>query len=185
MNTANKLTLMRVILVPVFMALLLIDGMWFKLGALIVFGIASITDALDGYIARSRNQITTFGKFVDPLADKILTTAAFLCFLVIGIYTPISGLTAIMIILTREFAVSGVRLVAVGEGKVIAASIYGKIKTVSQMLAIVIALILITFCPNATFVPIINEIFLWITVIFTVISGIEYIVKNKDLIKLK
>ena len=185
MNTANKLSLLRVFLVPVFMAFLMLKSTGFTIAALVVFIIASITDALDGYIARSRNQITTFGKFVDPLADKVLTTAAFLVFLAIGVYTPISGVIALMVILTREFAVSGVRLVAVGEGKVIAASIWGKAKTVAQMVAIVTTLILIAFWPTATFVPIVNEILLWITVVLTVISGIEYIIKNKNLIKLK
>ena len=185
MNTANKLTLLRVFLVPIFMALLLMEGTIFKIGALVIFIIASITDALDGYIARSRNQITTFGKFVDPLADKVLTTAAFMCFLVMGVYQPISGLIAIMIILTREFTVSGVRLLAVGEGNVIAASIWGKAKTVSQMLAIVVALCFIAFCPDATFVPMVNEILLWITVVLTIVSGTEYIIQNRKIIKLK
>lgn len=185
MNTANKLTLLRVFLVPVFMAFLMLEGTLFKTLALAVFVIASITDALDGHIARSRNQITTFGKFVDPLADKILTTAAFLCFLVLGVYNSISGLIALTIILTREFAVSGVRLVAVGEGKVIAASIYGKAKTVSQMLAIVVALIFLAFFPNASFVNMVNEILLWLTVILTIVSGAEYIINCKDFIKLK
>ena len=185
MNTANKLTLLRVFLVPVFMAFLMLEGTLFKTLALVVFTIASITDALDGYIARSRNQITTFGKFVDPLADKVLTTTAFLCFLVLEVYNPISGLIALTIILTREFAVSGVRLVAVGEGKVIAASIWGKAKTVSQMLAIIVALIFLAFCPQAIFISTVNEILLWITVILTIISGAEYIINCKDFIKLK
>lgn len=185
MNTANKLTLIRVFLVPVFMVLLMIDNAACKWAALVVFALASITDALDGHIARSRGQITTFGKFADPLADKILTTAAFLAFLGMGIYNPVSGTVAIMIILTREFMVSGVRLVAVGEGKVIAASMWGKLKTVSQMIAIIITIIISAIWPGNNVANLTVEILLWITVLFTVISGAEYLMKNWSLMKLK
>ena len=185
MNTANKLTLLRVVLVPVFMALLMIDSAACKWASLGVFILASITDALDGYIARSRNQITTFGKFVDPLADKILTTAAFLVFLGLGIYSPVSGTIALMVIMTREFMVAGVRLVAVGEGSVIAASMWGKLKTVAQMIAIIITIILISAFPDRAAANLIIEILLWITVVFTVISGAEYLIKNWHLMKLK
>lgn len=185
MNLANKLTLTRVFLVPIFMACLIIGGTGCTIVALTIFIIASITDALDGYIARSKNQITTFGKFVDPLADKILTTSAFLIFLGMGTYNPVSGIIALMIILTREFTVSGVRLVAASDGKVIAASMWGKVKTVFQMFTIVVTLILIAFFKTATYTSIINEILLWLTVLFTTISGIEYIVKNRKLINLK
>ena len=185
MNTANKLTLLRVVLVPVFMALLMIDNTVCKWAALGVFILASVTDALDGHIARSRNQITTFGKFVDPLADKILTTAAFLAFLGMGVYSPVSGTIALMVILTREFMVAGVRLAAVGEGTVIAASMWGKLKTVAQMIAIIITIILIALFPERTAANLIIEILLWITVGFTVISGAEYLIKNWHLMKLK
>ncbi len=185
MNTANKLTLLRVILVPVFMALLMMDGTAYKWAALGVFALASVTDALDGHIARSRNQITTFGKFVDPLADKILTTAAFLVFLGTGVYRPVSGTIALMVIMTREFMVAGVRLVAVGEGKVIAASIWGKLKTVAQMIAIIITIILIALVPDNVTAGLVIEALLWITVLFTVISGADYLIKNWHLMKLK
>ena len=185
MNTANKLTLLRVILVPVFMAFLMMDGTAYKLAALGVFALASVTDALDGYIARSRNQITTFGKFVDPLADKILTTAAFLVFLGMGVYGPVSGTIALMVIMTREFMVAGVRLTAAGEGKVIAASVWGKLKTVIQMTAIIITIILTALFPERAAANLTIEILLWITVVFTVISGADYLIKNRHLMTLK
>ena len=185
MNTANKLTLLRVALVPIFMALLMIDGAVCKWAALGVFALASVTDALDGHIARTRNQITTFGKFVDPLADKILTTAAFLVFLGLGVYSPVSGTIALTVIMTREFAVAGVRLAAVGEGTVIAASIWGKLKTVVQMITIIITIILTAVLPDSVTAKLIIEILMWVTVGFTVISGADYLIKNWHLMKLK
>ena len=182
MNTANKLTLLRVVLVPVFMAFLLMNGTSWQLAALAVFVIASLTDMLDGQIARRCNQITTFGKFADPLADKMLTTAAFLVFMQKGIINS----WAVMIILAREFMVAGVRLAAVSEGKVIAASFWGKFKTVSQMAAIIIAILVlnISAVPQSAAV-IVTNIFVWISVVLTVISGADYLVKNWNLMKLK
>ena len=138
MNTANKITILRVILVPIFMILFMMESKASLYASLAVFVIASITDAVDGYIARHYNQITAFGKFVDPLADKMLTTAAFLILLYKGIINP----WAVMIILAREFMVTGVRLLAAADGNVIAASFWGKLKTVSQMVAIIAAIIL-------------------------------------------
>lgn len=182
MNTANKLTLLRVVLVPVFMAFLLMNGTAWQFAALAVFVIASLTDMLDGQIARRCNQITTFGKFADPLADKMLTTAAFLVFMQKGIINS----WAVMIILAREFMVAGVRLAAVSEGKVIAASFWGKFKTVSQMAAIIIAILVlnISAVPQSAAV-IVTNIFVWISVVLTVISGADYLVKNWNLMKLK
>lgn len=182
MNTANKLTLLRVVLVPVFMAFLLMNGTAWQFAALAVFVIASLTDMLDGQIARRCNQITTFGKFADPLADKMLTTAAFLVFMQKGIINS----WAVMIILAREFMVAGVRLAAVSEGKVIAASFWGKFKTVSQMAAIIIAILVLNIpaVPQSAAV-IVTNIFVWISVVLTVISGADYLVKNWNLMKLK
>ena len=182
MNTANKLTLLRVVLVPVFMAFLLIDDILWQMIALVVFIIASLTDMLDGQIARKYNQITTFGKFADPLADKMLTTAAFIVFLQWGVISP----WAVMIILAREFMVSGVRLAAVSEGKVIAASFWGKFKTVSQMVAIIVVILIINI-PMFEYETnyIIANVFVWISVILTVISGADYLIKNWSLMKLK
>ena len=182
MNLANKLTLLRVALVPVFMALLLAEGTGFQIAALAVFVIASLTNMLDGQIARRHNQITTFGKFADPLADKMLTTAAFLVFMEQGIINS----WALIIILVREFAVSGVRLAAVAEGKVIAASFFGKLKTVAQMVAIIVTILI----RNLPFVPLtigtyIGAALIWVSVVFTVLSGADYLIKNWGLMKLK
>lgn len=184
MNLANKLTLLRVVLVPVFMAFMLFGRniQWAMLAGLAVFIIASLTDMLDGQIARKRNMITTFGKFADPLADKMLTTAAFLVFMQYGYIDS----WPIFIILVREFAVSGIRLSAAADGEVIAASLWGKFKTVTQMLAIIIGIILMC-------VPVITDrttafvtaALVWLSVLFTVISGAEYVIKNRKLLKLK
>lgn len=179
MTTANKITIMRIILVPVFMAFLLVNEIWCQVAALIIFVIASATDGIDGYIARHYNQITNFGKFMDPLADKMLTTAAFLVLLEKGRVSSI----AVMIVLAREFMVSGVRMIAGAEGRVIAASMLGKIKTVSQMVAIVAAIIFMNpfFAPKPAML--ITDILVWISTAITVISGIDYIVKNKEIFK--
>lgn len=182
MNLANKLTLLRVVLVPIFMAFLLIDTTACQIIALAVFIIASLTDMLDGQIARKHNQITTFGKFADPLADKMLTTSAFLIFMQKGIIDS----WVLMLILVREFAVSGVRLAAAGGGNVIAASFFGKLKTVTQMVAIIatILIINISVIPQSTGYTL-SAALIWISVVFTVLSGIDYIMKNKQLLQLK
>lgn len=182
MNLANKLTLLRVVLVPVFMALLLTEGRAYQFGALAVFIIASLTDMLDGQIARRCNQITTFGKFADPLADKMLTTAAFAVFLQQGI----TNAWVIMIILFREFAVAGIRLAAVSEGTVIAASFFGKLKTVTQMTAIIAVIIIMNIkaIPRSSAIILSNAL-IWISVVFTILSGADYLIKNRHLLKLK
>lgn len=185
MNTANKITMIRVVLVPVFMVLFMVNNTACHWAALGVFILASITDAIDGHVARKYNQATTFGKFVDPLADKVLTTAAFL---ILMHYGKISGgVWALMIILTREFMVAGVRLVAAGDGKVVAASMWGKLKTVAQMVAIIVAMILMNFSKTILGVPtmLISDILIWISVILTIISGVDYLIKNWNLMKLK
>ncbi len=179
MNTANKITMIRVFLVPVFMVLFMMDSTVCRYAALGVFILASVTDAVDGYVARKYNQTTTFGKFVDPLADKVLTTSAFL----ILMYYGRMSVWAVMIVLVREFMVAGVRLVAAGEGDVIAASMWGKLKTVSQMLAIIAAMLLLPF--ERFYAQFASDVLIWISVVFTVISGIDYLVKNWHLMKLK
>ena len=182
MNLANKLTLLRVVLVPVFMAFLLIDNTVCQVLAIAVFIAASLTDMLDGQIARKYNQITTFGKFADPLADKMLTTAAFLIFMQKGIIDS----WAVMIILVREFAVSGVRLAAAGEGNVIAASFFGKFKTVAQMAAIIVTMVITNIPAIAQSTSYtISAALIWISVVFTVLSGADYLIKNAHLLKLK
>lgn len=200
MNLANKLTIFRIILVPVIMAIPIIDNLIGIPGTFlgissafwimnIIFIIASITDKLDGYIARSRNQITTFGKFLDPLADKILVLAAMIMLVEVGklpAWIPI-------IVLAREFIVSGYRLVAVEKGgKVIAASIWGKLKTVTQMLAIILAFIDLNafatcFKGNLSgysfVINLIVTILMIISVIATIFSGWDYIKDGKNLLK--
>ena len=188
MNLANKLTLLRIFLVPVFLIFFLVEGIDYgTIVATIVFIVASITDQLDGHIARSRNQITTFGKFMDPLADKLLVTAVFVCLVQIGMIPA----WAVIIILSREFAVSGLRSIAASIGLVIAASWWGKIKTVTQMLAILLFLLtvnimtigntnlLVNFFPG--FLVASNIVF-YICVVITIISGIDYFIKNRKVI---
>lgn len=182
MNTANKITMIRVILVPIFMVLLMIDNALCQYLSLGVFVLASVTDAIDGHIARKYNQVTTFGKFVDPLADKVLTTSAFL----ILMHYDRMSVWALMIVLVREFAVSGIRLVAAGDGKIVAASMWGKLKTVSQMIAIIVAILLLntnTIIGIKSYI--ISDILIWISILFTLISGIDYIAKNWNLLKMK
>lgn len=196
MNLANKLTIFRIILVPIMVIIpfLGINGeflgvpiIWFIIDA--IFIVASITDKLDGYIARSKNQITTFGKFLDPIADKILVLAAML------ILVEDNRLPAIIpiIVLFREFIVSGYRLVAVEKGgKVIAASVWGKLKTVTQMLALILAFVdqngfaqcfMGGLTGFAWWYNFITTILMSLSVIAAVLSGIDYIAKGKDLFK--
>lgn len=173
MNLPNKLTVARIILVPFFLAVMVIDFNYHFLVAVIIFAVASLTDMLDGKIARKTNQITVFGKLCDPLADKMLTTAALLAFMDIGI----CNIWIPMIILTREFLVTSFRLVASAQGVVIPAGIWGKLKTASQMvfsIGIILALAL-GVAINPTFVLVCN-ILLGVTAVLTVISGIKYII---------
>ncbi len=185
MTTANKITILRIILVPIFMAFLLMDNIACQITALIIFIIAAASDGIDGYIARHYNQITTFGKFMDPLADKMLTTAAFLILLEQGRITWL-GSVAVMLVLAREFMVAGLRMVSGAEGKVIAASMFGKIKTVSQMFAIIASILLMNenwFVEEPALL--ITNILIWVSTIITVISGIDYLWKNKDVFSSK
>ncbi len=189
MNLPNKLTVVRIILAPLFLALALCEFPFHYAASLIVFIAAALTDMFDGKIARARGLITNLGKFLDPLADKMLTTAAFLLFLVTG-QMNIWGL---MLVLTREFMVTSVRLLAAKDGTVIAASIWGKTKTVAQFIAIIYTLTALEFStwqttllggfslPSAVFeVPlIIGQVFIWISVVLTVVSGIEYVWVNR------
>ena len=196
MNLPNKLTIIRMLLVPIMVIIpfLNIQGDWMGVPTTYwiinaIFIIASITDKLDGYLARSRNQVTTFGKFLDPLADKILVLTAMIMLVEFGklpAWIPI-------IVLTREFIVSGYRLIAVEKGgKVIAASVWGKLKTVTQMLAIILAFIDVN--PFFAFangnltggILIINasaSILMIISVIATIFSGVDYIKGGKELLK--
>ncbi|MGN0693080.1 MAG: CDP-diacylglycerol--glycerol-3-phosphate 3-phosphatidyltransferase [Oscillospiraceae bacterium] len=178
MNLPNKLTVMRVVLVPFFIFFLLTDIVPYSpLWALIVFIAASVTDALDGHIARSRNLVTTFGKFLDPLADKVLVISALVCFIELGLV----GAVPVIIIIAREFMVSGLRLVTANEGVVVAAGIWGKLKTAFTMVAIVFILLFgviyngVAPADYPTWLIITEQALIWISTALTIISGGVYL----------
>ena len=197
MNLPNKLTLSRIILTPFFVAAMLIDFPFHYLVALAIFGIASVTDMLDGKIARKQNLVTNFGKFSDPLADKILVLSTLVCFVQLGLCSSI----IVIIVLFREFAVSSIRLLAATDGKVVAANIWGKVKTVTQIIAIILIFLLqfIIELMNMNFIPvgnsnvemfafvfnIIGNVALWISTIICLISGVIYIWDNRKFISEK
>lgn len=177
MNTANKITLFRIVLVPVFMVFLLYDIAFAQYISAIIFIIAAATDGVDGYVARKYDQVTTFGKFIDPLADKLLVTAALIGLVDMGKLSPWFAL----IIISREFIVTSLRIVAISNGKVIPAGMSGKIKTVLQVVAIVAMLIDRIYVISIGNV-LLSNILMISAVIMTVYSGVEYILGNKDLI---
>ena len=179
MNTPNKLTLFRIILVPVFICLLYMN---MNIAAMLVFILASFTDFLDGHLARKNGLVTTFGKLMDPLADKILAISALVCFLELDV----EFLTAWMVVLiiARELIVTGIRLIALSENKVIAASWWGKSKTVSQLVGI-IAIMLDRIIPLRIFDISITAVLIAVMVILTVYSGYDYVKKNFSLFEFK
>lgn len=176
MNLPNKLTMLRIILIPIFIVILM-QG--YSIIAAVFFILAAATDALDGHLARKYNLITNFGKIMDPLADKLLVTSALICLVELG---QVAG-WMVIVILAREFIITGLRAVAAGEGIVIAAGKSGKVKTVLQMLAL--SVILLQNWPFSLFTdkPI-GIYILWLAVIMTVYSGIEYIIKNKEIFRM-
>ena len=212
MNLPNKLTLLRIALVPFVIAAILIQFPFHFTVAGLLFGAAAITDAFDGKIARRDNLITDFGKFADPLADKILVISVLVCFVKLGL----CGAIPLIIIIFREFAITSVRLVASAKGKVIAANMWGKVKTVSQIVAIVAIFVMQTAMDIVSMIVIgttqtiddynifkvainsnslyhdmysvfcvfnvIGQALLWIVAIITVISGVKYLVDNKEVI---
>jgi CDP-diacylglycerol--glycerol-3-phosphate 3-phosphatidyltransferase len=195
MNLPNKLTLFRIILVPFFVAVLLIPGIpSHYLWAGILFGIAAYTDRLDGKLARKYNLITDFGKFLDPIADKILVVSALVCFVQLGL----AETWCVILIIAREFMVTSLRLVAVDNGVVLAANKWGKFKTVSQILAIVLILVFqflqelisdgrlsafqVGGVQSAVFFQISGMILIYIATFFTVLSGVIYLVQNRNVI---
>lgn len=178
MNLANKITIFRVILVPLFMIVLYSNSKYSTYFAAIIFTFASLTDTLDGYIARSRKLITNFGKFADPLADKILVSAALISLVDLG---RIPG-WVVVIIIAREFTITGFRTIAASQGITIAASSLGKIKTITQLIAIIA--ILINNYPFALINFPFDTIMLYISLLFTIISGIHYIYINKSVLNL-
>ena len=205
MNLPNKITVARICLVPLFIIVLYLPFNGADIWALIIFILASITDSLDGHIARSRNLVTNFGKFLDPLADKLLVSAALIA--LVGMNKMPSWFATVVI--AREFMVTGIRLLANGEGRVIAASIWGKLKTITQIIAV--SLLLLDRTPSlasdssdvfmigklknlfTTFgqspldntIGILATIMIMIAVIITVFSGLDYVFKNKDVLKLE
>lgn len=190
MNLPNKLTLTRIILVPVFMIFVSLTqfgtsdfnpAMYLLAG--IIFAVASFTDFLDGHLARKWHMVTDFGKFADPLADKLLTTVAFIYMMRDGVCSPV----VLCIILAREFAVSGLRMVAAGakDGKVIAANMWGKVKTVLQMLSIIFYFFGTALIPGVVGkgdVGFIASCLCWLVAAVTAISGIKYLWDNRSFI---
>ncbi|WP_313180193.1 CDP-diacylglycerol--glycerol-3-phosphate 3-phosphatidyltransferase [Lacrimispora sp.] len=171
MNLPNKLTILRVIMIPFFVLFLLLDGggnASYRYIAAVIFIVASFTDFLDGNIARKYGLVTNFGKFMDPLADKLLVCAGLICF------TALGQLSAwiVIVIISREFIISGFRLVASDNGVVIAASYWGKFKTVSQMIMSVLLIL------NIPALSILTTVFIWIATILTLVSLVDYIAKN-------
>ncbi len=181
MNLPNKLTVLRVVLIPFFLAALLCFQIpYHMIWALIIFAVASVTDWFDGKIARKNNLVTTFGKFLDPLADKLLVMTALICFAFERWIDPI----AVVLILGREFMVTGLRLVVANEGIVVAAGMWGKLKTAFTMIAFVAIMLLQIIFPDAKGSPnlnwntpifLINEALIWISVVLTMISGGIYL----------
>lgn len=184
MNLPNKLTMMRVVLVPIFMVFAAYGCLGTaeynpnaQLVAGIVFAIASFTDFLDGYLARKHQLVTDFGKFMDPLADKMLTTAAFIYMLADGVCSPV----VLALILFREFAVAGVRMIAAGSGTVIAANIWGKVKTVLQMLTVLFYYFVPFFMGSTDMLAfgLITQALCWLVAVVTVLSGGIYLWQNR------
>lgn len=174
MNTPNKLTLLRMIMVPVFMLFMLYDFIpYARVWATAVFVLAFFTDWLDGYLARKNGQVTNFGKIMDPLADKLLVTAALVCLNAVGEVS----VWVTMIITAREFLVSGVRISAASEGNVIAASLWGKAKTMWQFIALTLALLIGK--------NLVIDVCIWLAAALTIVSGVDYLIKNKKYLSMQ
>lgn len=181
MNLPNKLTVLRVAMIPVFIVALLLPEFapnvlpnpindYVALG---IFALASLTDLLDGKIARKNNLVTNFGKFMDPIADKLLVCSALICLI------ELERIPAwmVIVIISREFIINGVRLIASDNGVVIAASYWGKFKTTFQMIAVCLMIL------NIECLHIVTQVILWIAIVLTVVSLVDYLIKNKDLMK--
>ncbi len=185
MNLPNKLTMMRVVMIPFFVFFMLADlghARLFCVIALVIFIAASLTDMLDGKIARKYNLITNFGKFMDPLADKLLVCAALICLMHRGMIAA----WMVIVIISREFIVSGFRLIAAEQGKVIAAGMLGKIKTVFQMAAVILLILSMAWRLHiGTFFifSFLGKVAIWAAVVLTIVSLIEYIIENGDVLK--
>ncbi len=182
MNIPNKLTLLRIILIPIFVFFMLCNIKNNVIYALAVFVLASLTDALDGYLARKYKQVTTFGKLMDPIADKMLTISALICFLELDVRFINSAV--LILIIFREFIITGLRLIAISENKVIAAGSWGKLKTIFQIITIIAVMLdMIVSLKFGSF-----DLIMWLVivmVVITVYSGIEYLISNIQLLKFK
>ena len=186
LNLPNKLTLLRVLLVPVFMVFAALSHFGksdfspvLSLLAAVVFTLASITDYFDGHLARKRNLITDFGKFMDPLADKMLTTAALIYMVTDGVCSPI----VLAVVLFREFAVAGVRMIAASHQKVIAANLWGKVKTVLQMVTVLVYYFscgLLSRWAGAGLISLVTQVLCWLVAAVTLLSGGKYLWDNRD-----
>ena len=180
MNLPNKLTVLRMVMIPFFVFFMLMPSVpHHYLWAVAIFAAASFTDMLDGKIARKYHLVTDFGKLMDPLADKMLVNAALVCFTALGVVSPV----VVIIILGREFLVTSIRQIAAANGRVIAADLYGKVKTVFQMLSIIAAMIL---CDESILLAgkqTVIDVLMWITTALTVLSGANYVVKNIEIFR--
>ena len=176
MNLPNKITLFRVAMIPIFLIFMLVPGIPYgRYIAAAIFIIAALSDMLDGYIARKNNLVTNFGKFMDPLADKLLVSSALICFVELKLVPA----WIVIIIISREFIISGFRLVASDNGVVIAASWWAKIKTTVQMIMSVILIINL----DVYFINVLEQIVIYLAVALTIISLVEYLIKNKNVLK--
>lgn len=176
MNLPNKITIFRVIMIPVFLVFMLVPGIPYgSYIAAAVFVIACLSDALDGHIARKHDLVTNFGKFMDPLADKLLVCSALICFVELS-YMPA---WMVIVIIAREFIISGFRLIASDNGVVIAASYWGKFKTIAQMIACILLIVQLPF----DYADLVEQIFIWLALVLTEVSLCEYIWKNRNVLK--
>ncbi|MDD2413708.1 MAG: CDP-diacylglycerol--glycerol-3-phosphate 3-phosphatidyltransferase [Eubacteriaceae bacterium] len=179
MNLPNKITMFRIIMIPFFIIAMSVNFQAHEIIAVIIFVVAAVSDAVDGHLARSRNLITDFGKFMDPLADKLLTSSAFICLVELH-YIPS---WIVIIIIAREFAITGLRTLAANNGTVIAASKWGKAKTMSQMIAIVALLLYNWPVCQFSVLGVFGNIMIYVALVLTLISGIDYFRLNTGVFK--
>ena len=176
MNLPNKITIFRVCMIPVFLVFMLVQGIPYgNYIATAVFAIACASDALDGHIARKHNLVTNFGKFMDPIADKLLVCSALICFVALS-YIPA---WIVIVIIAREFIINGFRLIASDNGVVIAASYWGKFKTIAQMIMCILLIVQLPFA----WIDVVEQVFIWLSLVLTVVSLVEYIWKNRNVLK--
>lgn len=186
MTTASKITMLRICMIPVFVIFFMVgfynSAQWAEILAIVLFVLAAFTDGVDGHIARKYNQVTDFGKFIDPLADKILVISALTCMVEFNYISAV----AVIVIIAREFMVTGLRISAISAGKVIAAAMSGKIKTVIQLVVITVIMCAYAFGLDGMFaVELVMNIGIWAMVLITLYSGCEYMVKNWNVIDFK